>query len=167
METWFEFVYSEVISCSNMGSSPRLTPSYFQKKARKCKWSSIVKLGCITPVIGFLFQLCPNEISFWNILGIGPFFWFDTPLGWEGLAACHPGFPILISLFFGTFVTATAILNMQLLFYHVFREGNSFSNKLAALGHDCTDFSWWDTLPDSLLGDFLRDCCNLPNFRFS
>lgn len=44
---------------------------------------------------------------------------------------------------------------MQLLFSHVFREGNSCADKLAALGHDCYDFSWWDFIPVSLLGTFL------------
>ena len=45
-------------------------------------------------------------------------------------------------------------LNLQLLFSHVFREGNSCADKLATLGHDCYDFSWWHTIFVSLLGDF-------------
>jgi len=55
---------------------------------------------------------------------------------------------------------------MQLLFSHTFKEGNSCADKLVALGHDCSDFSWWDTIHVSLLGDFFRDRSNLPNFSF-
>jgi hypothetical protein len=57
-------------------------------------------------------------------------------------------------------------LHVRIMFSHVFREGNSCADKLAALGHDCSDFSWWDIVTVSLLWNFFKDRCNLPNFCF-
>jgi hypothetical protein len=43
---------------------------------------------------------------------------------------------------------------MQLLFSHVYREGNSCADKLAAHGHVITGFLWWDVIPPFIYHDF-------------
>ncbi|GAU46013.1 hypothetical protein TSUD_401350 [Trifolium subterraneum] len=55
--------------------------------------------------------------------------------------------------------------NMQLLFSHVFREGNCCADKLANHGHNITGFHWWDFMPPFLQEDFYRDRYGVPYFR--
>jgi ribonuclease HI len=55
--------------------------------------------------------------------------------------------------------------NMQLLFSHVFREGNCCADKLANHGHNIMGFHWWDSMPPFLQEDFYRDRYGVPNFR--
>ncbi|AES87637.2 DUF4283 domain protein [Medicago truncatula] len=50
-------------------------------------------------------------------------------------------------------------LGIQVISSHIYREGNSCANKLAALGHSMVGEVWLDTLPDELKIDFFRDRC--------
>jgi ribonuclease HI len=56
---------------------------------------------------------------------------------------------------------------MQLLFSHIYKEGNSCIDKLAAHGHVITDFHWWDVMPPLTYDDFLFDCLGFTYFRES
>ena len=55
---------------------------------------------------------------------------------------------------------------MTVICSHVFREGNYCADKLASLGHDVTDNTWYTTMPSSLAAHFSRDRNGLPNYRF-
>jgi ribonuclease HI len=54
---------------------------------------------------------------------------------------------------------------MQLLFSHVYREGNSCADKLAAHGHVITGFLWWDVIPPFIYHDFFFDRIGFTYFR--
>ncbi|PNY04507.1 ribonuclease H [Trifolium pratense] len=57
--------------------------------------------------------------------------------------------------------------NMQLLFSHTYREGNSCADKLANHGHQVTGFHWWVSLPSFIREEFSKDRCSLPCYRFT
>jgi hypothetical protein len=58
-------------------------------------------------------------------------------------------------------------LGIQVISSHIFREGNSCANKLAALDHSIFGEIWLDILPDEVKIDFYRGRYGLPNYRFS
>jgi hypothetical protein len=55
-------------------------------------------------------------------------------------------------------------LGLTLRWSHIFREGNACGDKLAHLGHNCTQMRWWNSLPTTLQDDFLRDKLGLPQY---
>lgn len=61
-------------------------------------------------------------------------------------------------------------LTRQMFFFspvmHVYREGNSCADKLAAHGLVIQDFIWWDTILDLVRADFVRNRLLLSFYRF-
>lgn len=55
---------------------------------------------------------------------------------------------------------------MQVLSYHIFREGNGCIDKLVSHGYMVTNIIWWDIMPEFVWGGFFRDRLGLPIFRF-
>lgn len=49
---------------------------------------------------------------------------------------------------------------------HIYREGNSCADTVAAMGHTLDATTWYHSMPTSLSVDFARDIHGLPNFRF-
>jgi len=74
-----------------------------------------------------------------------------------------PLLPYLWAVWGSDFVYTVIFVSSQCLVL----EGNCCADGLAAMGHDITDTTWFNTLPSSLLADFARDRHGLPNYRFS
>lgn len=49
---------------------------------------------------------------------------------------------------------------------HIFREDNSYADKIASLGFSVDRLHWWDTIPRIISEDFFRNRISLPNYRF-
>ena len=56
-------------------------------------------------------------------------------------------------------------LGIQVISFHIFREGNCCADKLAAMGHSIVGAVGLDNLPPKLRLDFFRDRCGFPNYR--
>jgi hypothetical protein len=56
-------------------------------------------------------------------------------------------------------------LGIQVISSHIYREGNSCADKLAALGHSIVGEIWIDHLPAEVMIDFYRDRCGLSIYR--
>lgn len=55
---------------------------------------------------------------------------------------------------------------LNLIFTHIFREGNHCADKLASFGASGSSYTWWDNFPDFVKADFYHDKLGLPQFRF-
>ncbi|MCI14817.1 RNA-directed DNA polymerase (Reverse transcriptase) [Trifolium medium] len=58
-------------------------------------------------------------------------------------------------------------LNMQIIFSHTFREGNSCADKLASHGLSIVNFQWWSSLPHFAYDDFIKDRFGCTRLRIS
>jgi len=56
--------------------------------------------------------------------------------------------------------------NMHFMITHIFREGNQCADKLANLGLNVVNFTWWNFAPAEILGDLSRNRLGLPFYRF-
>jgi hypothetical protein len=56
--------------------------------------------------------------------------------------------------------------NLNLVWSHIYREGNSCTDKLTTHGHSTTSFIWCDSLPLFLRDDFLGDKLDFPYYHY-
>jgi ribonuclease HI len=57
--------------------------------------------------------------------------------------------------------------NMNLLVTHIYREGNVCADRLANIGLNLVNFTFWNSLPIALCSNFNRDKLGLPSYRFT
>ncbi|KAK2441664.1 hypothetical protein QL285_012933 [Trifolium repens] len=58
------------------------------------------------------------------------------------------------------------IIDMNVIVSHVYKEGNSFADKLSKLGLNVNDFTWWSSSLSSIRLDLARNRNGLPYYRF-
>lgn len=56
--------------------------------------------------------------------------------------------------------------SMNFFVSHIYREGNSCADRLAAYDLANQSYFWWDTIPQFLNVDFFRNRVGLPSYRF-
>jgi len=58
--------------------------------------------------------------------------------------------------------------NMRFYATHIYREGNSCADNLANFGLTLSslDLFWFDTVPDFVRGEYIKNRLGMPNFRY-
>jgi len=108
-------------------------------------------------LMGFIITMKMEVKHHWR------FFWIED----DYTSALLPFLkPSLISYLMAKPLAQLFSHGIQVVFSHIFCEGNGCADKLASHGHMVTNTIWWDIMPEFCRGDFFRDRSGLPNFCF-